>query len=214
MKNSLKKTLLLLILLTAAMLFLSACGDQPAKTADTAAANVTPVPEQTVDPLTVEYRTADYTYTLREDGTARIISAHASDAQKKDEYIVPEQIDGHTVTALGSSAFGSRVIAISLPDTICEIEPGLFWFNNILERIHVSATNPYFATINGLLYSKTEKALLWCPQNYADPVEIPEGILSIAYRAMYKCEKVPSIQLPGSLTTIGKEAFYGCRLVT
>lgn len=182
--------------------------------------------------LADETRTSgDFRYTLKSNGTATIVGYTGGG----DTVIIPQMLDGYTVTAIGDSAFDRKTekyksCSVTLPDTIKSI--GAFAFRdtkvtsinlpNSLEDIgkgafigcnsityRMSANHPTFAVIDGALYNKSQKKLIWGKEGAA----IPEGIKIIGD---YACYEVPDcginqngIVLPSSIEEIGDYAFYG-----
>lgn len=125
----------------------------------------------------------DFQYTLKSNGTATIVGYTGS-----GDIIIPQMLDGYTVTAIGDSAFNKsneireENCSVTLPDTIKSI--GKFAFRNMnitsinlpdgLEDIgkgafvgcksityRISANHPTFAVIEGALYNKSQKKLIW-----------------------------------------------------
>lgn len=183
--------------------------------------------------LADETRTSgDFQYTLKSNGTATIVGYTGS----VDSIIIPQMLDGYTVTAIGDSAFkhqysfGKNYSSVTLPDTIKSIGEFAFWNTNItsinlpdgLENIgkgafvgcnsityRMSANHPTFAVIEGALYNKSQKKLIWGKEG----AKIPEGIKIIGD---YACYEVPNcgineegIVLPSTIEEIGDYAFYG-----
>lgn len=187
--------------------------------------------------LADETRTSgDFQYTLKSNGTATIVGYTGSG----DSIIIPQMLDGYTVTAIGDEAFDNSLglygygnktySSVTLPDTIKSI--GEFAFRdtkitsinlpNDLEDIgkgafvgcnsiayRMSANHPTFAVIDGALYNKSQKKLIWGKED----ATIPEGIKIIGD---YACYEVPNcgingngIVLPSTIEEIGDYAFYG-----
>ena len=131
------------------------------------------------------YQSGDYKYILLADGTAQIIDYSGRAA----ELIVPDVLDGYLlvssigdnaffmcdcitaitlpegVASIGDSAFYSceRLTAITLPDSITEMGANPFASCKQLTNIQVSPDHPVFATIDGVLFNKTEKKLVCYP---------------------------------------------------
>lgn len=173
----------------------------------------------------------DFQYTLKSNGTATIVGYTGSG----DSIIIPQMLDGYTVTTIGDSAFDNKYKSykncpVTLPDTIKSIGEFAFRNTNIssinlpsgLEDIgkgafigcnsityRMSANHPTFAVIDGALYNKSQKKLIWGKEGAA----IPEGIKIIGD---YACYEVPDcginengIVLPSTIEEIGDYAFYG-----
>lgn len=186
----------------------------------------------TLPALADETRTSgDFQYTLKSNGTATIVGYTGS-----GDIIIPQMLDGYTVTAIGDGAFfrqykgseknrsvtlpdtiksigafsfcNANITSINLPDGLEDIGKGAFvGCNSIAYRMSVN--HPTFAVIEGALYNKSQKKLIWGKEG----ATIPEGIKIIGD---YACYEVPNcginksgIVLPSTIEEIGDYAFYG-----
>lgn len=80
------------------------------------------------------------------------------------------------------------------------------------ENIKISEKNPYYSTIDGIIYSKDKKSLIFCPTGRQGNIIIPEGVECIASHAFCTCRGIQSVILPQSLKLIGDNAFSGSSL--
>ena len=78
----------------------------------------------------------------------------------------------------------------------------------------VAAGNPYFKSVNGVLYTKDGKTLVKCPSEKTGSFTIPSTVTKIARNAFLKCQKLNHITIPSSVTQIGNDAFSDCKNVT
>lgn len=168
----------------------------------------------------------DFQYTIKGNGTATIVRYTGPIG----DVILPNLIDGYTITSIGDSAFdysdqyakSSQGGTITLPNTITSIGEKAFFrfpFTTInlpasLEYIgygafagfehdfRISNSHPYFAVIDGSLYNKAEKELLYGNSNAI----IPEGIVSIGDYAYYAIGQT-QIQMPSTVQKIGNYAY-------
>lgn len=191
-------------------------------------------------------KSGDFRYTLKNNGTATIVGYTGSG----DNIIIPQMLDGYTVTAIGDGAFlitdeilnsfedpyndldnylaikisvtlpntiksigdfafyTKNVVSINLPDSLEYIGKGAFVGSNAI-TYRISANHPTFAVVDGALYDKSQKKLIWGKED----ATIPEGIKIIGD---YACYEVPNcginrngIALPSTIEEIGDYAFYG-----
>lgn len=156
-------------------------------------------------PAMADVRTSgNFLYTIKGNGTATIVGYTGKHA----DIILPNLIDGYTITTIGSNAFTydkyATEISVTLPETITAIEEMAFYNRNVrsinlpdsLEYIgygafngcaseiqfRISNNHPYFALIDGTLYNKNKKELLswrYTESTSSEFCKIPEGITSI-----------------------------------
>lgn len=74
---------------------------------------------------------------------------------------------------------------------------------------HINKENPYYKTVDGILYSKDGKSLILCPRGKDGAVDIPEGTEYICEKAFSKSH-ISAIKFPDSLKEIGPFAFECC----
>ncbi|MDR2916873.1 MAG: leucine-rich repeat domain-containing protein [Tannerella sp.] len=163
-----------------------------------------------------------------------------------------------TITkVIRSSAFEkcTRLESIDILDNIFSIEHYAFYQCLSLEKVHigkglneigqwcfsscpklkyfeVSEDNPFCTSVDGILFSKDGKTLLYYPNlranTYEIPsevvlaassfagctnlerIEIPEGTTEVNGYVFYECTGLKYIKLPNSLRLIWSIAFYGC----
>ena len=182
------------------------------------------------------YTSGDYEYSLLEDGTVEIVKYKGRD----QELSIPEQLDGNTVTAIGDEAFiwnynlasvkipdsvtfiGDRAFAwcdsltsVTIPDSVASIDGNPFLDCVSLMSIHISPDHPTLDIIDGVLFSKPDKRLVYYPRALdAESYSIPNGIKIIGDGAFYRCEQLTSITLTDSVTSIGDSAFFECSSLT
>ena len=177
-----------------------------------------------------------YTYEFKGNGTLRIVDFDWN-SNSTDIYI-PSMIDGYEVSIIGERAFelseeekASDVI-ITLPNTVKTIEEFAF-LNAPVTAINIPTNTKYigrgamlvsptskkvnfnvasghstFATIDGVLYNKTERELIAYPINGTLDFEVPKGIVSIGDYAFWNWHGIKKIVLPETVISVGEYAFY------
>ena len=155
----------------------------------------------------------DYQYALLDDGTIEITRYKGS----ADRLAIPAKIAGKTVTSIRYSAFYScdSLTSVSIPDSVEQIGTNLFVGCSKLKTISVSPDHPYFATIDGVLFRKADKALISYPAGIkSSTYTIPQGIASIGDYAFDSCTSLTSVSIPDSVTSSGDCAFGSCTSLT
>jgi hypothetical protein len=81
------------------------------------------------------------------------------------------------------------------------------WGGGKLERIIVDKGNAQFKSINGILYDHDVKTLICCPSGYNGEVNIPNTVETIEEMAFSFCNNLRNVKLPEKLTIIKDSAF-------
>lgn len=81
--------------------------------------------------------------------------------------------------------------------------PGLEW-------IELTEENPYYKTIDGILYLKSGITLVKCPFGRCGDIVIPEGTMIIDVDAFWQA-KITSVTFPDSLRVLRERAFGECK---
>lgn len=136
---------------------------------------------------------------------------------------------------IGDKAFYycSALKEITIPSTVEKIEMyeakennvsitrmRLFDYCSKLENIYVTEGNDKFASINGVLYGKTDGVvtdLYVCPKLYEGVVDLPKTINKIWSRAFYQVVGATELKFSEGIVgdlEIGSEVFYGCTTLT
>ncbi len=108
---------------------------------------------------------------------------------------------------------GGRSGTITLPDTTSSLRPQALSGCHLLTSIVVGPANPWYSSLNGVLYDKVMSELVRCPGGKVGQFTVPEGVTDIRADAFAGCH-LTSLGLPGSVTSIGESAFSLCTDLT
>lgn len=142
-----------------------------------------------------------------------------------EHLIIPSEIKGVPVTAIGASAFEycDFITQITLPDSVISIgnyafygtgyyndannwENGTLYIGNHLIEVDRYKTGNY--EIHTGTVTVADGAFYRC-QNIAS-VTIPEGVKALGSYSFFRCEKIASLDIPQSVIRIGSYAFENC----
>ncbi len=183
-----------------------------------------PVPTPTPNPTpTTPASTSVYTYEVLSDGTIRITSCQTSDVN----LVIPDTIDGYTVTEIGANAFANQtsIQTVKFPANLKQI--GVKAFANCTGLLEVTLPD----TIQGagqLCFSgctALKKAVLnkgrinivyGMFENCTSLTEvvIPDTVENVAMYAFLNCRSLTHLNLPASLKSISVHAFEGAGVTT
>ena len=120
------------------------------------------------------------------------------------------------VTGIGSSAFAScdALTSVAIPGSVTTIGSYAFSLCRGLTLISVDPLNPAYSSLDGVLFNKGQSLLIQCPAGKTGSYAIPGSVTSIGAEAFYYCAGLTSVTIPGSVTSIGDYAFYKCTGLT
>ncbi|MBQ7876095.1 MAG: leucine-rich repeat protein [Clostridia bacterium] len=117
-----------------------------------------------------------------------------------------------TLEVIGPSAFSKTALeSIYIPRNVNSIGMRAFEECNSLERIEVDENNEHYTSVDGVLFSKDMTVLYEYPEAGLDEYTIPSGVKRIEDRAFSEALDLKVIEIPSSVTEIGKDAFYRCK---
>ena len=113
-----------------------------------------------------------------------------------------------SVTSIGWHAFlGSGLTSIIIPDSVTSISSSAFSCDN-LESIIVEQGNPVYHSAGNCLIETATKTLITGCENSVIPTD--RSVTSIGDDAFDGCRSLTSIVIPDSVTSIGDAAFGSC----
>ena len=128
----------------------------------------------------------------------------------------------YTVRNIQTNAFYNcpNLKTIIIPSTVTSIAMtnpygidgyhSCFYNCTSLKTFIVSADNPNYSAVGGVLFNKDKTTLFKCPQAKSGEYTIPLTVNTINDCAFSGCSSITSISLPNSITSIGEYAFFDC----
>lgn len=146
------------------------------------------------------------------------------------DIIIPDEFEGKKVTKVDDFAACNLEAAttITIGKNVKEIGPWAFENNQKLEKFIVDKDNPYFCDVDGVLFTKDMKTLLFYPnakgvqtQTVTDEsgkqstvtfseYVIPDTVETVRTKAFYKCPLLRSVTIPDSVKVLEEKAFFRC----
>lgn len=71
-----------------------------------------------------------------------------------------------------------------------------------LQNINIGSNCKNLSSVDGVVYDKTKDVLVCVPEGRQGELIIPKGTVTIGHRAFYNCEKLTTIDLPATVTSI------------
>ncbi len=119
------------------------------------------------------------------------------------------------VTSIGASAFsGTGLTSITIPGGVTNIGAAAFAACPSLPAITVDAQNSFYIGVNGVLFNKTQTALIQYPGAMGGSYTIPGSVTNIQEDAFLYCTKLTNVTIGTNVTSIGAYAFDVCTGLT
>lgn len=149
---------------------------------------------------TFKYTVDNIIYELNKNTkTASVVKVKNYNAKK---IIIPEKINGYTVTKIEKQAFGEAKYkkwkVIILPDTIIELK----------EKAFSMCQNLIYIKLPKNLKKIDNSCFQYCYK--LTSIKLPDSVNYIGEGAFYNCILLKNVNIPKSLTTLNSELFYHC----
>ena len=159
-----------------------------------------PVTVQNVYADAYQYTIGDSTLTYKLSGKDEVVITGYTG--EDITLVIPEEIDGKKVTAIGENAFyGVKdIMQVSIPASVVEIGASAFTNCNNLIRVNIPS-NSKLTTIKHSAFSDCSGLV---------EIVIPESVISIDNYVFSYCNSLTKVTIPSNVTKLGLGAFYGC----
>ena len=125
--------------------------------------------------------------------------------------VIPEGVE-----TIGKKAFSEcpNLVSVTIPSTVEEVDHS-FSRCPKLTTITVDSSNPYFCSVDNVLFTKDMKTLVQYPCGVsATEYKIPSTVTTIREEAFAESPNLVSVTIPDSVTTIVEQAFEKCMALT
>ena len=120
--------------------------------------------------------------------------------------------DGITSIGFGAFVFCKGLASIAIPASVTSIADSVFLGCSGLSSITIANGNEKYLSDGNCLIETESKTLIWGCENSIIPAD--GSVTSIGRTAFYDCTELTSITIPDSVTSIGDSAFNGCTGLT
>lgn len=142
------------------------------------------------------------------EGLVTIGNSAFSGCSSVTEVVIPD-----SVVTIGDTAFRSctGLKKITIGKNVSSLGKAIFEYCDSLEEISVSPDNPYYTSVDGVLYNKDKTILYKYPTSKNQTsFTMPETVEQIADGAFADCSKLEEINMNSNVKVIGAKSFYGC----
>ena len=161
-----------------------------------------------------------FNYRLDDGGNATLIGSPCVSPKPEGVLVVPDKIDGHTVTKIDNMAFRgcNKMTRIVLPAHLegiqnhwCGISnPGAIFDGCFaLKSIEIAESNPRYTSEKGVLYTKNKKCLIVYPKTRSE-ITLARETTEVGVGAFNSCT-FKTAKIPDAIGSIGYWAFRDCQ---
>lgn len=129
------------------------------------------------------------------------------------DYKIPDKVVAIQDDAFGNNLYKNKNLKyLDIPSNVEYIGQGHKGFANNcqnLQAINVSNDNPFFSSIDGILFDKSKNVLIRCPVGKNGYYVVPDTVTEMAYDAFSNCIYIKGILIPDSVKEISFMAFDG-----
>ena len=123
---------------------------------------------------------------------------------------------GSGVTSIGSGAFEdcTGLTSVTIPGSVTNIGGSAFFGCTNVTTYTVDPANSVYSSADGVLFDKGQSTLIQCPGVKTGSYAIPGSVTSIGSGAFFGCTSLTNVTIGSGVTSIGSEAFESCTSLT
>lgn len=100
--------------------------------------------------------------------------------------------------------------AVTIPASVSFIDETAFGRCESVSSFAVAANNPSYKSVDGVLFSKDGKTLLFHPIDHGrTSYSVPSGVTRLGWSAFFFCQRLESLVIPESVSEIDGNAIWG-----
>ncbi len=129
------------------------------------------------------------------------------------EVVIPSDVDGKTVRALGDYTFyeNTAVTQITIPDSLTDFGQFPFFACSSLNEFIVDEGNDIYSVKDGILFGDNEQLIVcYPPAKPETEYTIPDGVVALNPGAFATCTKLKAVTFPETLERMGLYCFAEC----
>jgi len=121
-----------------------------------------------------------------------------------------------TVTNIGHEAFFvcRSLTSVAIPDSVTSIGDHALADCPGLMEISLDAANAFYSSSDGVLLNKSQTTLIQYPGGRTGSYVIPGSVASIGSEAFDYCSRLTGITIPDGVTSLGTYGFFACTSLT
>lgn len=148
-----------------------------------------------------------------ENGEATVISV--PNKSTVTAITIPDEYEGVPVTKIADFAATNLeyVTVFYIGKNVKEIGAWALENNQHISQYTVDEANEYFCSVDGVIFTKDMKTVVFFPPAKEGAYEIPDGVETIRTKAFYKCQKITEFVIPNSVKKIEEKAFFRCNAI-
>ena len=120
---------------------------------------------------------------------------------------------GKKALEFGSNVFYNctKLSTVEIPSNVSKI-PGIFSGCASLTEVKVDTNNPFFISVNGVVFNKDKTEIVYYPQGRGGEYTIPDTVTTIAAGVFNGNTSLSLLVIPNTVSYIGEEAFKGTKI--
>lgn len=148
-----------------------------------------------------------------ENGEATVMSV--PNQSTVTEITIPDEYEGVPVTKIADFAATNLeyVTTLYIGKNVKEIGTWALENNQHISQYTVDEANEYFCSVDGVVFTKDMKTVVFFPPAKEGAYEIPDGVEALRTKAFYKCQKISELVIPDSVKKIEEKAFFRCNAI-